>query len=251
MRRITSVLVAFSLLLGVNLVSQAGGGNDADKIIDKAIKAHVGDGKDAQKKGYRGKNKGKLTIMGVELDFAQEIVMNKSGKFKEVLELDVAGKKIPITTVFDGKDGWIKGNGKDMKADKAILDELKEVSNLMAISQGVFVKDKSLKLSVIGEAMVNGQAAIGVKISREGKKSIDMYFDKKSGLISKVERIKVDLMNGMEVTEERIILEYQEAGDRRFAKKVEIKVDGKKLLEVEVLEAQFLETVDDAEFARP
>jgi hypothetical protein len=252
MRRFTTLIASFALLLGFNLVTQAGG-NDADAIIDKAIKAHLGDGKDSFKKGYRGKNKGTLYIAGMELEFTQDVAVQQPTKFKEVMELSVMGMKIEVVTVFNGKEGWIKSAGKDVKVENDILEEFKDVGALMSISHGVFVKDKTLKLSVIGEAMVNGKPCMGVKISREGKKPIDMYFDKETGLTAKVERMKRDLMNGNgnEVTEERIVLEYQKVGGRAHPKKVVVNVDGKKLLEAEVIESQFVDKIDDAEFNRP
>lgn len=252
MRRVIVPLLVGGLLASADLFSLAqGGGADADAIIARAVKAHVGDGKDAKKKGYRGKNKGTLFIGGMELEFTQEITVQVPEKFKEVMDITVAGMNIQSITVFNGKEGWIKAAGKEIKVDMDILEEFKDIGALMGISYGIFVKDKTLKLSVIGEAMVNGKPAIGVKISRDGKKSVDMYFDKETGLTTKVERMKKDLMNGREVTEERIVLEYQDVGGRKHAKKVEVKVDGKKFLEAEVIEAQFLDKIDDGEFARP
>jgi hypothetical protein len=251
MRRFTSLFLTCTLLLAVNRASQAGG-EDASAIINKAIKAQFGSDKEAPKqKGYRGKNKGTLYIGGMELEFTQEIAMQGPDKFKDVMTFTVGGMNIEQVTVFNGKEGWIKGGGKEIKAEKEILEEFKDVASLLSISQGVFTKDKGLKYSVIGDATVNDKPAVGVKITREGKKPVDMYFDKETGLIAKIERIKTDLMTNKEVTEERIILEYQEIGGRKHAKKVEVKVDGKKLLDVELLESQFLDKVEDSEFVRP
>ena len=249
MRRIS--LFSLTSLLCIAIIGRAAGGNDADAIIDKAIKAHLGSGKNAFKKGYKGKNKGTLNIAGMEFEFTQEVAVQTPSKFKEVLDLSVAGAKIQVITVFNGTEGWIKTGDKEIKVEKDILEEFKDVGALMSISHGVFVKDKSLKLSVIGEAMVNGKPAMGVKITREGKKPIDMYFDKETGLTSKVERIKKDLMSGQEVTEERIVLEYQDLGGRKHPRRVEVKVDGKRLLLAEVIESQFLDRLEDSEFARP
>lgn len=251
MRRFTILLVTCCLLPGVNLASQAGG-DDANAIIDKAIKAQFGTDKDAAlKKGYRGKNKGTLYINGMELEFTQEVTTQAPGKFRDVMDITIQGVNVQQVTVFDGKDGWIKALGKEVKAEKEVLEEFKDVAALMSMSQGLFTKDKALKLSVIGEVMVNNKPAIGVKISKEGKKAVDMYFDKETGLMAKIERIKRDIMTGKEVMEERIILEYQDVNGRKVPKKVEVKVDGVKLLEAEVLESQFLDKIDDSEFARP
>ena len=69
--------------------------------------------------------------------------------------------------------------------------------------------------------------------------------------MTKTERRTKDLMTGQEVTEERIVTEYQDKHDRKVAKRVTVNRDGKKLLDVEVLEVELLESIDDGEFAQP
>jgi hypothetical protein len=90
-----------------------------------------------------------------------------------------------------------------------------------------------------------------VTVSKKGCKDITIYFDKKTGLIAKVETRRRDLMSGEEVTEERIITEYQEVQGRKTAKKIEVLRDGKAFMEAEVTELKILEKLDDSEFAQP
>jgi hypothetical protein len=104
---------------------------------------------------------------------------------------------------------------------------------------------------LLGEVKVNGKPALGIRVSKEGHKEISFYFDKATGLVAKVERRARDLQSGQEVTEERIITAYQEVGGRKIAKKVEVLRDGNALLEVEVIEARFVERFDDNHFTKP
>ncbi len=161
------------------------------------------------------------------------------------------GNKVNVVTVFDGKDGWIRSGDKDVKVNDDILAELKDAAYIMSIMKGVFAKDKKVKYSLSGEVKVKGKAANGMILAREGKKDINLYFDKDSGLIVKIEVRKRDLMSGQEVTEERFITEYQEIGGQKVAKKFEIQRDGKVFLEGEVTDVQAFEKVDDGEFAQP
>jgi hypothetical protein len=108
-----------------------------------------------------------------------------------------------------------------------------------------------VKFSVLGEVQVKGKPAVGLTVSKEGRKDINVFFDKGTGLMTKVETRTRDLMSGQEVTEERFITEYQEVGGRKAGKKVEVQRDGKQFLEAEVVEIQFLEKLDDSEFAQP
>lgn len=253
MRRNMLALVALGGLVALATSSRAG--EEAATILDKAAKAHLGKSKAKESKGYRGKNKGTLHVQGLELEFTQEITMLTAGKFKEIMELSVMGQEVKTATVFNGKEGWIKvsagGNNMDIPVKDEILEEFKETAYMMVLGQFSGLKDKGMKFSIVGEAQVNGKPAIGVKISKEGKKDLDFYFDKKTHLLAKSERRARDFQSGQEVTEERIVTEYREVDGRMMPKRVTVNRDGKKLMDVEVLEARSLDSIDDSEFVRP
>jgi hypothetical protein len=249
MRRTGQFLAVFSLLFVLTLVGRAGEA-DATAIINKAIKAHFPKGVDTKKQGTRTKAKGTLHVQGLDLEFTQEVAVQKN-MFKEVMELDVMGKKVLVTSVFNGAKAWIRTGDTDVPITDEILSEFKEAAYSMGIMQGMFFKDKTVKFSLIGEAKVKGNDAIGVTVSREGKKDISVYFDKKTGLMAKLEMRKRDLMSGQEVQEERFILEYQDVNGNKSAKKIEVLRDGKALLEAEVVEVQTVEKLDESEFAQP
>jgi hypothetical protein len=242
--------MALAVPVVLALTGQAGE-TDSAAIVEKAIKAHFPKGLDTKNKGLRTKSKGTLHVMGIDLDYNQEVSVLMPNKFKEVMELTVMNKNISVTTVFNGKEGWILADGKDFKVTDEILDELKEAAYSMSLVQGMFLKEKGVKLSVVGEVQVKGKPAIGVTVSRDGKKDINLFFDKTTGLLAKVEMRKRDIMSGQEVTEERFITEYQDVADRKIAKKVEVLRDGKALIEATVLEVQIFEKLDDGEFAQP
>ena len=153
--------------------------------------------------------------------------------------------------MFDGKQGWILVNGKDMKVNDDILAELKDATYAMGLMQGVFLKEKGVKFSVIGESKVKDKPAVGVTVSREGKKTSISSSTRERVLSPRWKCAERDIQSGQEMTEERFITEYQDVAGRKVAKKVEVLRDGKPLLEAEVTDTQFLEKVDDSEFAQP
>ena len=55
-----------------------------------------------------------------------------------------------------------------------------------------------------------------------------------------------------EVTEERIILEYQQKDKNSppMPKKIVVKHDGEQFMEAEVIEVKLLETIDESEFKK-
>jgi hypothetical protein len=248
MRRFMISLVVVAGLAGVAWSTQAG--DEAQAILDKAHKAHQPKGGDDNKNAYHGKNKGTIYVAGLELEFTQEI-WAQAPKFKEVMEMSVMNTPVKTTTVFNGKDGWIKVNDMDIPVKDELLDEFKEMADMMGLGQFKQLKDKAVKLTLLGEAQVNGKPAVGVTISKEGKKDVNLYFDKTTGLLAKTERRARDFQSGQEVTEERIVNAYHEVAGRMVAKRVTVNRDGKKLLEADVLEAHVLEKLDDSEFAQP
>ncbi len=250
MRRAAPLLAVLSLILVLALVGRAQEGETAG-IIEKAIKAHFPKGIDAKNKGMRTRTKGTLHIMGLDLEFTQEVAVQIPDKFKEVMEMTVMNQNVTVTTVFNGKEGWIRAGGQDVPVTDEILAEFKEVGYSVGLMQGIFLKDKDVKFAALGEIQVKGKPALGVRVSREGKKDISLYFDKATGLMAKAEMRKRDIMSGQEVTEERFVLEYQNLADRKVAKKVEVQRDGKPLLEAEVVDVQVVEKLDDSEFAQP
>jgi hypothetical protein len=249
MRSFAAASLTLAVLLG--LLSSSRAGDEAQAILEKAKKAHSPKDTSDKRPAYTGKNKGKIYIMGLELEFNQQVWMEPPGKFKEAMEMSVMGQAVKVTTVFNGKQGWIKANDTEIKVEDDLLKEFEETAHSMALGQFTGLKDKNLKFSVIGEAQVNGKPAIGVKISKEGRKDINFYFDKQTGLMAKMERRAVDFQTKQEVTEERIVTGYQEIAGRQMPKTVVVNRDGQKLIEAEVIEGQFVDKFGDAEFAQP
>jgi hypothetical protein len=246
MRRFLIAMLVVGCVGGL-VRSQAG--DEAQAILDKAIKAHLPKGED-KRAAYHGKNKGTMYVAGLELEFMQQVWV-QAPKFKEVVEMSVMDMPVKTTTVYNGKDGWIKVNDMDIPVKDALLDEFKEMAYWMGLGQLKGLKEKGMKFSLLGEAQVNGKPAVGVRISKEGKKDISFYFDKTTGLIAKTERRARDFQSGQELTEERVVSAYHEVAGRIIAKRVVVNRDGKKLMEIEVQEARTLDKLDDSEFAQP
>ncbi len=113
MRRTAQVLAALGFLLALVPTGRAAD-DEAAKIIDKAIKAHFPKGVDKKNTGSRAKSKGTLHVGGLDLEFNQEVAV-QAPKYKEVMELTVKDKKVTVTTVYDGKKGWIRADDIDVR----------------------------------------------------------------------------------------------------------------------------------------
>jgi hypothetical protein len=224
--------------------------DDAQKLIDKAIKAHGGLEKLSKVTAVLLKTKGTLELMG-GVGFTQEISIRHPDRFKEVMHLEVGGQAVTITTAYDGAKGWVSVNGESKEVEGKFLEELKEGAHLARVMRLVFLKDRSVELSPLGELKVNDRPAVGVKVVCKGHRDVDVFFDRETGLVAKLVRRGVDLMSDQEITEERIIMEYQEVEGQKTPKKAVVTRDGKKLLEAEVVEVKYPAAIDDSEFVKP
>ncbi len=242
--------LSFALCVLFVMVGRASAQTEVRAIVEKAVKAHGAAEKLAKIKAIQLKNKGTLELLG-GLAFTQEVSILQPDRFKDVMKLDVQGKEVTVITVFDGKKAWVSADGKTMELKDKVLEEIKEAMHLMRVMRLLFLKDKTVELSLLGEIKVNDRPAVGVKAVCKGHRDVDLFFDKETGLLAKVLRRAVDPMSDQEYTEERIITEYQEIDGNKTAKKVLVTRDGKKFLEAEVLEVKYPATIDESEFAKP
>jgi hypothetical protein len=195
-----------------------------------------------------------LIILGQKLEFTQELAVCSPGKFKDVVQFSVMGKNFTQTAAFNGKEGWLKLNDMDIPVKDELLREFTETAHWMNLSDGLFLKDKSSKLSLLGEVQVNGKPALGVlgvKVETKGKNDVDLFFDKATGLVAKTQRRAHDFQSNQEVTDEHLRTEYQDLKGRKVPKKIEVIRDGKELLKAEYVEWEWLDRIEDSEFVRP
>jgi len=258
MRRTFSPLLSVAALLGLLALGATSAAraadDDARAIVVKAIKAHGGEEALTKFKAGRAKTKGKIDIAGVgEVEFTQDVVSMLPDKLKDTMEMQIAGMTITVVTLVNGDKISIEAAGKEVPINDAIKKALKDALHMSKVARLVpLVKDKNIELSLLGEADVEGKKTRGVLVKAKGEKEISLYFDKETGMMTKVEHRTIQPGAEKEITEERIVLEYNkpEKGSIATPKKVLVKHDGKKFLEAEVTEAKALEKIDDSEFKK-
>jgi hypothetical protein len=251
MRKFWLAILACGLVLGLSQRAAAAD-DDLKAVVAKALKAHGGLEKLNKFQAVRTKTKGTLEIMGNQSNFSQESAIQYPNKIKDQMMLDLMGNEIRLVTVYDGKNGWIKVNDMDaMAMNEQLLGMMKDTTYMMDLIRMTMLQDKKVELAPLGEAMVNGKPAVGVKVSTKGQKDVNLYFDKGTGLLAKLDHRTLDLQSLQEVGEERIMLEYQDVDGLKIAKKVLINRDGKKFLEAEVMEVKHADKIDDSEFVKP
>jgi outer membrane lipoprotein-sorting protein len=224
---------------------------DLKALIKKSIDAHGGE-EAAKFNAAVVKYKGTVKEMGMTFDITGENSLLKPDKLRVVSTVNINGKSLDITTVFDGKTLWISfaGNTKEIN-DPKIIDDMKQ-SLMTEVGAGLGELTKpGFEISAIGEAKVKGKDTFGIRVSKKGQRDISYYLDKKTHLLVKIESRSINPANGQEVTQEKIILEYVDKNNMKTPKRIEILKDGEPYADLEITDLQVHEKLDMSLFAKP
>jgi outer membrane lipoprotein-sorting protein len=247
--------ISFFAAVGVGLVFatsdvRADGQADALKIIEKAIKATGDEAKLAKLTGTTYKMKGTFHGMGAEMPYSGEAAMQLPDKSRMALEFDVGGQKFNFVMVFSGDKGWMKANDMNIEMDADRVAEQKENMHMNQVARLVGLKDKAYTLAPLGDSKIENQNVVGVKVSTKGRRDINLYFDKETGLLAKSDmRVKDDA--GQEVNQESFYKDYKTTDGIKHPTKVTIKRDGQLYIEGENTDWKPVEKLDDKLFAEP
>jgi hypothetical protein len=247
-----AVSVALLLLLGLNSL-QSGEDKELRALITKAIKARGAEENEAKYKALNLKGDGTFYGLGDGIPYTAEWHFKGEKQSRFTLEFKNMGTTLTFTKIISGDKGWNKINDevKPMPADE--LAEEKEEMYAKWVSSVRPLKDKAFKLAALGEIKIGDKAAVGVRVSRDGKRDINLYFDPASGMLLKNEYQVKDIQGGAnkEMQQETFFTDYKDFKGSKYPTKITINRDGKRYVEAVMTEVRPLETVDDALFAKP
>lgn len=225
----------------------------ARAIIDKAVKAHGGADNLAKFKAGVVKMKGKVEVGGMAIDFTSTASVQAPDKMKVETDIDVMGNKFTFLQVLNGDKGWIKFADKVMDMDKDQVAEAVEQLHAMRVGSLAALSDKAFKLSLMGESKVDGKDAVGVQVSHKDHRDVNLFFDKKTGLLVKSETRSKDAFGGndQEFTAETFYAEYKDFNGLKRPTKHTLKRDGKDFGHLEITEFETKDKLDDSVFAKP
>jgi hypothetical protein len=247
MTRWLGAALAMTLLSGPARADE----NDAQGVVDKAIKALGGEDKLGKVTAWTTKAKGTLTIQGNDNSFSTESTMQGIDRVRGVFEGDFNGQNIRFVTVIDKDKGWRTAGDQTMPIEDEFLTNEKRRLYLRNVPiLPTLLKEKGFKLISTSEEKVEGKPAVGVKGTGPDGKDFTIYFDKESGLPVKVAATVPGFM-GDEAAEESFFSDYKDFGGIKHATKVEVKRDGTTLLKQEITDFKVLDKVDADTFAEP
>jgi hypothetical protein len=222
-------------------------------LLDRAIKAHGGAEKLDKYLASTMTIKGKVNVMGQDIDFEGQWSVQLPDRMRNEIELEIMNNKIKQVTVLNKDKGWISALGTTTEMTKEMLDEAREDMHSGSLAgQLTPLTKKGYKLSPLGETKVNGRPAIGMLVQREGSRDFNMYFDKKDGLLVKTEGQSKDFQQGgKEVSREIIYSDYKDYEGMKIASRMQMKQDGKDFLTGEISNVKVIEKLNDDVFTKP
>jgi hypothetical protein len=251
MKRVALATCAVCALVVLAGPGRSGDDKDLRAIINKAVAAHGGEANLAKYPAQTMKFNGKFHGMGDPIDFTMDIAFQKK-QFRFGMDMKVMGFDLKIISALNGDKGWNKVNDevKDMPAEE--VTEHKEQMHIDKVISLLPLKSKDYKLSSLGDVKVGDQPAVGVRVSRDGHRDVNLFFDQAKGRLVKSEYIVKDFQAGAkEVNQANFYSEYKEFQGTRHPTRVSIERDGKKYVDAQMTEIQLLEKLDDSMFDRP
>lgn len=225
--------------------------DDARAVIDKAIKAYGGEEKLAKFKAESWKAKGTIQLGGAKLPYNAEYFFQQPDKYRFVMGMEFGGQKFELTAVLNGDKAWEKAMDQVQEMAKEKLTEFRHQVYTIYISQLTPLKDKAFTLASLGEIKVDGKPAAGVKVSRKDHRDVNLYFDKASGLLAKIESRVMDEFVMKEVTQEALFSNYFDKDGVKYFKTLTIKRDGNLFIEEEFSDQKTAEKLDEKLFTKP
>ena len=249
-------LVLASCALGALLVladcGRSGEDKDLRAIIDNAVKAHGGKANLAKYPAKIMKGDGKYHGLGEAVDFSLEI-SSQNNQWRFGMDMKIMGFDLKLISVVNGDKSWEQVNDdvKDMPADH--LAEHKEQMHASAVISLLPLEKKDYKLSPLGDVKVGDQLAAGVRVSKEGRRDVNLFFDKAKGHLVKSEYMIKDIKGSgeQEISQTIFYFDYKEFQGPRLPSRMVIERDAKKFVDIHLTDIQLLERLDDSTFDRP
>ncbi|HJZ59538.1 MAG TPA: hypothetical protein VKE74_31630 [Gemmataceae bacterium] len=242
---------AFILLLAAP-AARADDAADAKAIVARGIKA-AGNTDDGKSGPITWKDDGILNFGGMKFAYTADWYVLPPDTMRFDLTAEFMGQKVRITHVVNGDKVWDSADG----MTREVAGEKKQYSlnavYLMSVySLKPLTHDEGFKLATAGEKEVSGKPALGVRVERQGKPTVTLYFDKVSGLLAKAEvKVKDEFQDWKEVLDENYFEDWKDVGGKKVFTKLRVVRDGKPLLESKLSDQKTPDKLDPKLFEKP
>lgn len=243
-------ILGVTLLLALTAGPAAAADRDAAlAVLDRAIKAHGG--ADALKRAQTAVRTGTGTLApaGKDLPFTEETVWQLPGRFRMTLDVGGGPDRSRIVVAVGPDKGWQSTGGTVADLGRERLEELREEAYVLWLTTLTPLRQDGFELTPLPEARAGGRALAGVRAASKGHADVQLYFDKESGLLVKVERRAREA--GLAVEKEYLYGSPKDFDGVKLPTRVTELHNGSRFADLTNVSYKFLRTVNDATFARP
>jgi hypothetical protein len=246
-----TMILGFALLVGFEAARGDEGADQARlrAVLEKGISAHGGRDKLAKLKAYRIRIRGSAEVNGATVRFTAESVIQLPAQYR--VKVQVGDENEPLLRVINGDKAWQRVGGQTEELKDEQLAEIRAGMHLIYVRSLLpLLNGKAYRLSPLGEIQISDRPVVGIKVTKKGEKDIDLYFDKVNGLLVKSMRWGVGF-NQKEINLETFYRDFKEIDGLRQPMTFLLHHDGKSYMRQEVTDLQFVDRLDDDEFAKP
>ena len=221
-------------------------------VLARTLKAMGGETALAKLRGIAFKVKGTFDVQGLQVAIAGEWSFQGLERARWEFEATAMNRTESLTLVLNGDKAWGSTDGRSEaipKEETAVLRRALRGARL-ALNPAL-LRDRTLKLSALGELKIGDRATVGLKVSQKGFPDIDLFFDKKTGLPYKSEIRQKEGKDRQEASHAFVFDHYKEFGGIKQSTRVKFLRDDKALLELECSDFNPQEKLDDSLFAAP
>lgn len=245
-------LVSLVVVFAAAQAARSDDAADARALVEKAVKAR-GDKPGNPAPAMTWKDKGKFTGGGMSADYTGEWAFQGPDRYRFTVNIEIEGAKIVFAVVINGDKAWESalGQTQEMKGEK-LEYVVNQTYALHVATLQPLLTDKAFKLATAGEKDVGGKKASVVKVTRDKRPAVTLYFDKATGLLVKSEsRVKDEFQGWKEVTDENFYEDYKEAGGKKYFTKLRVVRDGKPMIESTMSDYKTADKLDAKLFEKP
>lgn len=223
----------------------------ARAIIEAAIERNGGEKRLAKAKGTSSKIKGSVQVNSIPVPITGDIASHGGTRQRISVALSIDGQAVAFVSVVNQSEGWRKivDNTVEMTADELI--EAKASAYSAHVQTLIPLRDKAFELTSFGEREVGGRKVVGITVTHEGRRPINLFFDKENYRLLRTEMTVRDETTFKEVPEESTMSDFKEFNGIPRATKITVKRNGQLYADLEVEDFKTSETVDETLFAKP
>jgi len=188
-----------------------------------------------------------LAELPADMDVQIEEVFQLPGQFKRVVR--ATGKeKLVIVYVINGDQGWSRfGDGPVLPIPQAANHDLHDFVRFFGLPAS---PPGDARYSLLGEQLVNGRPTEGVRMEAGEAGTFDLYFDTERGLLVKKNATVSDPKDGRQVRCEVYLDEYKDVQGGKVPMKMQSRI-GSRTIGITILDVEFVDDIDEKEFAKP